>query len=377
MQNDTSYSDELARYDWDAVVANIATKTLGDVDRALAKKGPLDVEDFAALISPAAAPRLEIMAQRSRELTLRRFGKTQQLYLPLYLSNECMNSCTYCGFSHENDIPRRTLNTAEILQEIHTIKKQWDFEHILLVTGEDVRHADVDYLEMAVRLCRTYFSHVSIEVQPLETDEYRRLADAGVSAVMVYQETYHKAAYPQYHLKGKKRVFDYRVQCPDRIGAAGIRKVGIGCLIGLEDWRADSFFTALHLRYLEKRYWKMRYSIAFPRLRPHAGLQKEANYQTDKELAQLICAYRLFDPDVELSLSTRESPRFRDNMMRLGITNMSAGSRTDPGGYSVSQHELEQFAINDDRTPQEVVASVRANGYEPVWKDWDQVLDAV
>lgn len=377
MQHDSSFSDEMARYDWDAVVADIATKTLGDVDRALAKKGALDVEDFAALISPAAAPRLEIMAQRSRELTLRRFGKTQQLYLPLYLSNECMNSCTYCGFSHENDIPRRTLNNAEILQEIHTIKKQWDFEHILLVTGEDVRHADVDYLEKAVRLCRNYFSHVSIEVQPLEADEYRRLADAGVSAVMVYQETYHKAAYPQYHLKGKKRVFDYRVQCPDRIGAAGIRKVGIGCLIGLEDWRADSFYTALHLRYLEKRYWKMRYSIAFPRLRPHAGLQKEANFQTDKELVQLICAYRIFDPDVELSLSTRESPRFRDNMMKLGITNMSAGSRTDPGGYSVSQHELEQFAINDDRTPQEVVTSMRANGYEPVWKDWDQVLDAV
>jgi len=372
-----TFSDEHSRYDWDEVRKSIDVKTIADVDRALAKRSQLSLDDFAALISPAAQPRLEIMARKSRELTLKRFGRTQQMYLPLYLSNECTNSCTYCGFSHENAIKRRTLNQEEILQEIHTIKRKWDFEHILLVTGEDVRHTGVEYLKEAVRLCRRYFAHVSIEVQPLDTNEYAELAAEGVSAVMVYQETYNKVAYPQYHPKGKKRIFDWRLQCPDRVGQAGIRKVGIGCLIGLEDWRTDCFFTAAHLRYLEKKYWKMRYSISFPRLRPHAGLQDQRNFQTDRELAQLICAYRIFDPDVELSLSTRESPRFRDHMMNLGITNMSAGSRTDPGGYSISQHELEQFAINDDRTPEEVVESVRRNGYEPVWKDWDPVLDAV
>lgn len=372
-----TFSDVHASYDWDEVTARIAGKTLADVDRALHKRTALDLEDFAALISPAAVPRLELMARKSRELTLKRFGKTLQMYLPLYLSNECSNSCTYCGFSHENDIPRRTLNTAELLQEIHTIKGQWDFEHILLVTGEDVRHAGVDYLKEAVSICRQYFSHVSIEVQPLDADEYAVLADAGVSAVMVYQETYNKANYKKYHPRGKKSIFDYRLQCPDRIGQAGIRKVGIGCLIGLEDWRTDCFYTALHLRYLEKKYWKMRYSISFPRLRPHAGLQEQQNYQTERELVQLICAYRLFDPDVEVSLSTRESAHFRDHMMGLGVTTISAGSRTDPGGYSISQHELEQFAINDDRSPQDVVDSVRRNGYEPVWKDWDAVLDGV
>jgi 2-iminoacetate synthase len=373
----STFSDEHARYEWNAVAQRIAEKSLADVDRALAKTTTLDLDDFAALVSPAAVPRLEAMARKSRELTLKRFGKTQQMYLPLYLSNECTNSCTYCGFSHENDIPRRTLTIPEILQEIHVIKRQWDFEHILLVTGEDVRHADVAYLKEAVKICRQYFAHVSIEVQPLETHEYAELAEAGVSAVMVYQETYNKAAYPGYHPKGKKRIFDYRLQCPDRIGLAGIRKVGIGCLIGLEDWRTDCFFTAMHLRYLEKAYWKMRYSISFPRLRPHAGLQDQKNYQTERELVQLICAYRIFDPDVEISLSTRESAYFRDHTMNLGVTTLSAGSRTDPGGYSISQHELEQFAINDDRTPQDVVDSVRKNGYEPVWKDWDPVLDAV
>lgn len=372
-----SFCQEHAKYSWDQVQTNIISKTAADVERALYKRSQLSVDDFAALISPAAVPYLELMAAKSRELTLKRFGKVQQLYLPLYLSNECMNSCTYCGFSHENQIPRRTLTSAEILQEIHAIRSRWEYQHILLVTGEDVRHAGVEYLEQAVRLCRQYFSHVSIEVQPLDTNDYIRLEQAGVSAVMVYQETYNKEQYPKYHPRGKKRVFDYRLECPDRVGQAGIRKVGIGCLIGLEDWRTDSFFTALHLRYLEKRYWKMRYSISFPRLRPHAGLQEQKNFQTEKELVQLMCAYRIFDPDVEISLSTRESAYFRDHAMKLGVTNMSAGSRTDPGGYSVSQHELEQFAIDDDRDPLEVVESVRKNGYEPVWKDWDAVLDGV
>lgn len=372
----STFSDLHATYEWDKVHSHIMEKQATDVERALAKSGALDVEDFAALISPAAAPYLETMARKSSMLTRKRFGHTMQMYLPLYLSNECTNSCTYCGFSHENSIPRRTLSMDEILQEIHAIKAQWPYEHILLVTGEDVRHTGVEYLRKAVELCRRYFSHVSIEVQPLDVDEYRILGAAGVSAVMVYQETYNKDKYPLYHPKGKKRIFDYRLQCPDRIGEAGIRKIGIGCLIGLEDWRSDCFFTALHLRYLEKHWWKTRYSLSFPRLRPHAGLQEQKNYQTDRELVQLMCAYRLYDPDVEISLSTRESPYFRDHAMGLAVTSLSAGSRTDPGGYSISQHELEQFAINDDRSPEEVVASVKRNGFEPVWKDWDPVLDA-
>ncbi len=372
-----TFNEYHARFDWDEIQHRIYSKTLSDVDRALSKKSPLDLEDFMALISEAALPRLEEMAQKSRALTLKRFGNTMQMYIPLYLSNECSNCCTYCGFSHLNkELERRTLNDLEILSEIKVIKQN-PFEHLLLVTGEDARKSGFEYLRHAVRLCKPYFKHLSVEVQPMSVEEYAALADEGVSAVMVYQETYHRENYRKYHLAGKKSIFSYRADTPDRVCEAGIRKCGIGCLIGLEDWRTDSFFTALHLRYLEKKYWKTRFSISFPRLRPHAGLEDRKNIQTDRELIQLICAYRLFDPDAELSLSTRESPRFRDHAIRLGITSVSAGSRTDPGGYSLSKTELPQFVINDDRTPEEVGKVIRESGYEVVWKDWDPSLDAL
>jgi 2-iminoacetate synthase len=372
-----TFNEYHAQFNWDEIQQRIISKTLADVDRALAKTTPLDMEDFMALISSAASPRLELMAQRARTITLRRFGRTMQMYLPLYLSNECSNCCTYCGFSHLNkDLVRRTLNDEEILSEIRVIK-QWPYEHLLLLTGEDSRKCGFEYLRHAIRLCKPYFKHISIEVQQMEMEEYRTLAEEGVSAVMVYQETYHREKYKTYHPAGKKSIFSYRVDTPDRICQAGIRKCGIGCLMGLEDWRTDCFFTALHLHYLEKKYWKTRFSISFPRLRPHAGLQDQKNIQTDRELLQLMCAYRLFDHDVELSLSTREGANFRDHATQICITSLSAGSRTDPGGYSLSKEELPQFIINDGRTPEEVCAVVRKNGYEPVWKDWDPVLDAL
>jgi 2-iminoacetate synthase len=363
-------------HSWDSVTTQIQSQTPAAVERALAKDTPLTLDDVAALVSPAAAPYLEAMAQKSHALTLRRFGRAVQLYLPLYLSNECTNGCTYCGFNHGNQIHRKTLTASEILQELEAIKKLGPFEHILLVTGEDHRHADLTYMLDSVKLCHEQFSHVSMEVQPLLSDEYRQLGEAGVSAVYVYQETYHKEKYKLYHPVGKKGVFNYRLECPDRIGEAGIRKIGIGALLGLEDWRADSFFAALHLRYLEETYWQCKYSVALPRLRPHAGLQTEHNFLDDRGFAQLLCAWRLFDPDIDLSVSTRESADFRDHAVLLGATTLSAGSRTDPGGYSISQHELPQWEINDGRTPTEVANALRKNGYEPVWKDWDASLES-
>ncbi|HSQ42185.1 MAG TPA: 2-iminoacetate synthase ThiH [Fibrobacteraceae bacterium] len=369
----TTFSDVLDTMDWETIRQGVLDKTLTDVDRALARRGTLDLEDFMALISPAAQARLEVMAERSRELTLKRFGRTAQLYIPLYLSNECTNHCVYCGFSALNDIPRKTLNREEIRQEGEFIR-HWGFEHLLLLTGEDARNADVDYMVDAVKLLRPMFAQISLEVQPLAVEDYHRLIQAGVSAVYVYQETYHKEAYPQYHPKGKKAIFKWRLETPDRLGQADMRKIGLGCLLGLEDWRADVTYMAAHIRYLEQVYWRARYCVSFPRLRPHAGCFEPNHPLNDKDLAQLIWAFRIFDPDLELSLTTREAPSYRDHMLGLGVTHISAGSHTDPGGYS-GKHALEQFVVNDDRSPEQVVDAVRAKGYEPVWKDWDMVLE--
>ncbi len=357
---------------WDDVKKSIYDKSAQDVEMALASD-KRTLEDFKALISPAAIPYLEQMAQISSLLTKKRFGKTIQLYAPIYLSNECNNICTYCGFSFNNKIKRKTLSGEEILLEVEEIKKH-GFKHILLVTGEANQLVHVDYFIKAIELIKSKFANISIEVQPMETNEYKLLHEAGVYSVLIYQETYHKEVYKTYHLKGKKSNFDYRLETPDRIGEAGIHKIGIGILLGLEDWRVDSFFCASHLDYLQKKYWQTKYSISFPRMRPAEGIIEPNVIVTDKELLQLICAYRLLNEEVELSISTRESEKFRNNIIPLGVTSMSAGSKTNPGGYVVDKTSLEQFEMADERSAEEVAAFITNNGYEVVWKDWDNIL---
>ena len=364
------FQEEFEKYNWDEVHDRIYSKTTVDVERALAKTRR-DIDDFIALISPAAAPYLEQMAQLSQKITQKRFGKTVQLYAPLYLSNECQNICNYCGFSFDNKLKRRTLSAIEILQEAEFLKKE-GFDHVLLVTGEANKTVGVDYLVNAVKLLQPHFSNISIEVQPLDEHEYKLLADEGLYAVLVYQETYHKENYKLYHLKGKKSNFDYRLDTPDRLGRAGIHKIGLGVLIGLEDWRTDNFFTALHVNYLEKHFWQTRYSISFPRLRPATGLIEPKSVISDKELVQLICAWRIFNEEIELSISTRENEIFRNHIIQLGATAMSAGSKTNPGGYAVEPESLEQFEIDDSRSVLEVKNMIEGRGYKPVWKDWDR-----
>ena len=232
----------------------------------------------------------------------------------------------------------------------------------------------MDYFKHAIQLIKPYFAHISIEVQPLETEEYKELIALGLNTVLVYQETYREEDYKKHHPKGKKSNFYYRLDTPDRLGKAGVHKMGLGALIGLEDWRTDSFFCAAHLDYLEKTYWESKYSISFPRLRPFSGGLEPKVAMNDRELVQLICAYRIFNEEVELSLSTRESQKFRDHVFQLGITSMSAGSKTDPGGYAAEEEALEQFEISDERSPQQIAAMIRSKGYEAVWKDWDLVL---
>lgn len=355
---------------WEDVKKSIYNKTSRDVETALESERRT-IEDFKALISPAAAPYLEQMAELSHRLTQKRFGKTIQLFVPMYLSNECNNICTYCGFSFDNKIKRKTLSAAEILKEITEIKKQ-GFNHILLVTGESNHTVHVDYFIKAIEIIKPHFANISIEVQPLEQNEYEELQVSGVYAVLVYQETYHQEKYKEYHLKGKKSNFQYRLETPDRIGNAGMHKIGLGVLLGLEDWRTDSFFCALHLDYLQKKYWKTKYSISFPRIRPAEGVSVPEKIISDKELVQLICAYRIFNEDIELSISTRESENFRNNIIKLGVTSMSAGSKTNPGGYAVELESLEQFEISDERNAKEIAELISDNNYEPVWKDWDK-----
>ncbi|MDR1273855.1 MAG: 2-iminoacetate synthase ThiH [Odoribacteraceae bacterium] len=364
------FRDVMQQYPWAEVKQRLADQTKQDALAALGRERRTP-DDFLALISPAAAPLLEDMAREARRLTLERFGRTIQLYIPLYLSNHCTNFCVYCGFNHDNKFQRKMLTLEEVEAECAVISG-WGFRHLLLVSGEAPAKTNADYYERVIRLVRERFSQVSIEVQPLEREEYARLVEAGLDCVCVYQETYNEQRYPLYHPHGRKANYHYRLATPDRAGLAGVHKIGIGALLGLEEWRVDSFFTALHLKYLEKTYWRGKYSISLPRLRPHAGSFVPNDPISDRELVQLICAYRLLDQEVEISISTRESRAFRDHVMLLGATSMSAGSSTEPGGYVSPHAELEQFAINDNRSPQEMVDAIRARGYEPVWKDWDR-----
>ena len=371
------FSEVLERISWEQTTEAIYAKTDTDVRRALAKQH-CTVEDFMALISPAAEPYLEVMARLSRHYTEERFGKTISLFIPLYLTNSCTNSCVYCGFHIQNPMPRTILSPTEIEQEYRAIKQLGPFENLLLVTGENPVVAGVDYIAQALDLAKPYFSNLKIEVMPLKAEEYAELITHGLNGVICFQETYNRARYNIYHPRGMKSKFEWRLNAPDRMGEAGVHSIGMGALIGLEDWRTDVTMMAHHLRYLQKRYWKTKYSVNFPRMRPaeNEGFQPNV-VMSDKELAQLTFAMRIFDHDVDISYSTREAAMLRDNMATLGVTTMSAASRTEPGGYYTYPEALEQFDVCDSRSATEVEAALRNVGREPVWKDWDASFDLI
>jgi 2-iminoacetate synthase len=369
-----NFLDVWRSHDFASVAHRIASKAPADVRRALGRsRGSVDLEDFAALLSPAAGPHLEEMAQAANQLTVGRFGRTMRLFAPLYLSNACANVCTYCGFSAHNRIRRKVLNDDEILAEARALRAH-GFDSVLLVTGETGR-VGRGYLSNALRVLRPHFSGLWIEVQPLPEEDYAALAADGLSAVLVYQETYDEAAYARHHLSGPKSDIAWRLGTPDRLGRAGIKKIGLGALFGLSDWRADAWFTGLHLRHVETVHWRTKTAVSFPRLRPHEGADISVTPFDERDLVQAACAFRLLSPEAELSLSTRESQAFRNSAFRLGFTSMSAGSRTNPGGYASAPESLEQFEIDDARSPAEVAAFLRSQGYEPVWKDWDPTYD--
>lgn len=364
-----TFLDIINQYDPQQVRESIEGKTSSDVERALAAER-LRSDDLQALLSPAAAPYLEQMAARAHRLTLQRFGKNILLYAPLYLSNLCVNGCRYCGFSASNQVPRRTLTLDEVWTEAQVLHEQ-GFRHILLVTGESPKTVDNDYLAACVERIRPLFSSISIEVYPMETEGYRQMVGAGVDGLTIYQETYNRDLYKEMHPFGKKRDYDFRLLTPERGGAAGLRRIGMGFLLGLGEFRSEAFFLGLHALHLSRHYWRTQVSVSFPRIRPADGGFQPLHPVSDRDFVQLLCALRLLLPDAGLVLSTRESAALRNNLLPLGITQMSAGSCTAPGGYADKDLSTQQFAIDDDRGPEEVCRLIRASGYEAVWKDWD------
>ncbi len=375
-----------------------------DAVRKSLAKSKLSLTDFAHLISPAASEFLETFSRRSRQLTQQRFGRVIRLFAPLYLSNECVNNCLYCGFSRDNPILRVTLSLDEVKQEADALREQ-GFRNILLVAGEHPKFVSNDYLRDCIAALHPDWPGISLEVGPLETADYRPLVTAGADGLIVYQETYDRGVYAKMHTAGPKRNFDWRLETPERAYAAGFRRLGISPLYGLADWRYEAICAAAHADYLLRNCWKAALTISLPRLRPCAGEFQPLTRMSDRDLAQLVCAFRILFPDVGLVLSTRESPGLRDALIPLGITLMSAGSHTEPGGYTGAgreklhqtvrgrivelasgasewvsggngRHATGQFDIADERPPQEVADLIRRLGYEPVWKDWDAALTA-
>ncbi|HWW45698.1 MAG TPA: 2-iminoacetate synthase ThiH [Acidimicrobiia bacterium] len=368
---------ELAATDVAALRRMVDSARDTDVDRALARAGRAvgrhqRLEDVAALLSHTAAARLEELAAAAHDLTVRRFGRTVHLFAPLYVSNECVSVCTYCGFSAGNEIARRTLTVDEVVAEGSCLVER-GFRSVLLVAGEHARIVSKDYLVACVVALAPIVPSLSVEVQVWDTTTYRRLVDAGCDGLVVYQETYDRSTYAATHLKGKKRNHDWRLAAPDRGAEGGMRRLGIGALLGLHpDWRSEALAVAAHAHALVHRWWRTEVTVSLPRLRPAAGGYEPAVSVDDREFVQLVCALRLGLPDVGISVSTREAGWLRDGLIPLGVTLMSAGSHTEPGGYAAPSEAEPQFEISDDRTPDEVAAALRARGYDPVWKDWQR-----
>jgi len=319
---------------------------------------------------------LEDLAREAAAITRRQFGRTMRLFAPLYVSNECVNSCRYCGFSRSNPIPRLTLDYDRVEEEARYLAGQ-GFRSILLVAGEHPRFSSPEYLAECVRRLRRLVPSVSLEVGPMATEEYRGAVAAGADGLLVFQETYDPELYDRMHPAGPKKDFAKRLSCPERAYAAGFRRLGIGALLGLGDWRREAPALAAHAEYLLRHCRKAHVTVSFPRLRPAAGGFQPPVPLTESELTRLICALRIALPAVGLVLSTRESPRFRDGIASLGITLMSAGVHTDPGGYTgAGEDAAPQFIVSDDRSAAEVAARLRELGLDPVWKDWEYGLEA-
>jgi 2-iminoacetate synthase len=347
--------------------------TSADVEAAITRRpGHYDIEKLLALVSPAAEGYLEQMAEIAHALTLQRFGRTVKLYVPLYVSNHCVNRCLYCGFNASNHFDRLRLTLDEAVAEAQVLATE-GFRDLLLVSSEDKHFITTPYLADLARRLRNQFSFISIEIYQMSADQYRELFEAGIEGVTLYQETYDRDTYAHYHQGGPKADYDTRLRAPEDMAIAKMREIGLGVLLGLADWRIETLAMAEHAWYLMRSYWQSHVSFSFPRLRPAVGVTSETfpHLLTDRNLVQMMLALRLCFSDAGIVLSTREPAWLRDHLVRLGVTRMSAGSRTNPGGYAEHPDSTGQFEVNDPRRPAEVAAMLDAQGLEPVWKDWE------
>jgi 2-iminoacetate synthase len=354
---------------------------------------PAELAAFQRLIAPCGDAALEELARRSSAMTRRHFGRTMRLFAPLYLSNECVNNCSYCGFSRDNAILRVTLEIEQVAAEARHLAEE-GFRNVLLVAGEHPKFVSGGYLKQCLERLSREVPSLSLEVAPMETEEYIPLVEAGAEGLVVYQETYDREAYRELHTAGPKKDYDWRLDTPERAHAAGFRRIGVGVLFGLSEWRREATALAAHLFHLQRVCWTSQLTVSMPRLRPAAGEFQPRFPFDDRDLAQLLCALRLTFPHVGIVLSTREPAPLRDALAPLGVTMMSAGSHTEPGGYTGqgadqlhqtvkgkkveatcgSATATEQFAISDDRSPAVVAEMLRSQGLEPVWKDWDAAI---
>lgn len=378
------FSEVFPQLPMEALLERSRAASIQEVEAVLARGRARTLEEFAVLLSPEAGRQLERLARLSQRLTRMQFGRTIRLFAPLYLSNECVNICRYCGFSRNNPIPRITIPEEQAVEETRKLARQ-GFRSLLIVAGEHPKYVSNGYVESVIRRCLPIMPSLSIELGPMETDPYRPLVAAGCENLVVYQETYHRPTYQELHVAGPKRRYDWRMDAPERGYAAGFRRLGIGALLGLHDWRYEALGVAAHARHLLQHCWKAQVSVSVPRMRPAAGgFQPEARWlMRDAELVQYIAALRLLLPFAGIVLSTREHPSLRNGLVPLGITHMSAGASTEPGGYShfdesswapEADQPGEQFHIADERSPAVVARMIREQGYEPVWKDFDQSL---
>lgn len=356
-------------FDFDSALARTSDE---DVTRALSKD-QLSESDLIALLSPSAASRLEEMARKAHDLSIRQFGRTIQLYIPLYLANYCSNECTYCGFSRKNSIHRSKLSMDEIEREAKAIAAT-GMKHVLILTGEAPALTPLSWLVEAVGILKKHFASISIEIYPMETEEYRVLKDAGVDGLTVYQEVYDREVYRRVHPAGRKSDYEWRLGTPERGAQAGFRNVGIGPLFGLADPLREAYIAALHADYLQRKHPETEISMSVPRINPAEGHFSDIQPLTDRAFVQVILAWRLFLPRAGIAVSTRERPAFRDRLIPLGVTRMSAGVSTYVGGYGGAEKlakETPQFEISDERSVSEIAAVIAAAGYEPVYKDWE------
>ena len=360
--------EQFKDFDYKSFFADVTER---DIEFLIHKSNLSDLE-FLALLSPKAEKYIEHLACQAQQTSIRHFGKTIQLYTPMYISNYCNNQCLYCGFKHSNDITRKQLSLEEIENEAREISKS-GMRQILILTGSAPNIATPEYIYEAVKIIRKYFPTITIEMYPMKQEQYKSLYSVGVDGLTVYQETYDEELYTKLHPTGPKRNYHFRLDAPDRGCRAGIRRISLGSLLGLKDWRQDVFMTGLHCAYLQDKYPSTEISLSLPRIRPHEGSYIPEVIVEDKDMVQILTAFRLFIPRAGINISTRESSYFRDNIIPLGVTNMSAGVTTAVGGHT-KDDSTKQFDIADNRSVEEIQQLIYSKGYQPVFKDWQYLI---